>query len=313
MRLIEYLTANFCDSYAYFRHLNMALFLTLDKVYKLYHIDPSKKMEGIVVLHQQNDPEKEYTAHSRLFDGLLLGFMIRGSMKAQIHFLEYEINAGDIAVLQPQLMIDTKSLSKDAEIVTIGLSLDFIAAFPILHEFVMNSQIRWQPVIRLLQEDITLKNQLVELIQNFYQKSQSPRKVDMLRHLVMALMYMISEAYSDLTDQNSLVKNRTHEIIDEFYLLITKYATEQRSVKFYADKLHLTPQYLSTFLKKKTGKSVLQWVDHAMILQAKTLLKTSALSIKQISNELHFGETSLFCRFFKRNTGVSPGVFRNGQ
>lgn len=291
----------------------MALFLTLDNVYRLYNIDPSKKMEGIVVLHQQNQPEKQYTEHSRLFDGLLLCFMIQGSMKSQIHFLEYEINAGDIAVLQPRLMIDTKSLSIDAEIVTIGLSLDFIAAFPILQEFVMNSQIRWQPVVRLQDKEVRFKDELVNLIQNFYHKDHSPRKTEMLRHLVIALMYMISEAYSGLADNNSFVKNRSHEIIDDFYLLISKHATQQRSVKFYAEKLHLTPQYLSTFLKQKTGKSVLQWIDHAMILHAKTLLKSSGLSIKQISHELNFGETSVFCRFFKRITGVSPGFFREGR
>lgn len=148
----------------------MALFITLDNVYELYNLDPSKKTEGIIVLSQQNDPKKKYTTHSRLFEGLLLGFMVKGSMKSQIHFLEYEINAGDIAILQPQLMIDTKSLSEDAEIVTIGLSLDFITEFPILREFVMNNQIRWQPIIRLQLEDIKLQNELLTLIQNFYHK-----------------------------------------------------------------------------------------------------------------------------------------------
>lgn len=290
----------------------MALFLTPDNVYNLYHIDPSKKIEGIVILHQHNHPEKEYTKHTRIFDGLLLGFMIKGSMKAQIHFQEYELNAGDIAVLQPKLMIDTKSLSEDAEIVTIGLSLDFITAFPVLREFVMNNEVRWQPVIRLQSEEIGLQKELVTLIQNFYHKNPTPKKAEMLRHLVMALMCLISEAYSGLTNENSFTKNRTHEIIDDFYVLISKYATQQRSVKFYAEKLHLTPQYLSTFLKQKTGKSVLQWIDHAMILHAKTLLKSTNLSVKQIGHELNFEDSSVFCRFFKRITGVSPRSFRNG-
>ncbi|WP_430531362.1 hypothetical protein [Myroides sp. C15-4] len=49
-------------------------------------------------------------------------------------------------------MIETQALSKDAEIVNIGLSLDFISTFPILREFVMNDQLRWQPIIRLEQE-----------------------------------------------------------------------------------------------------------------------------------------------------------------
>ncbi|MFP3834516.1 helix-turn-helix domain-containing protein [Chryseobacterium sp. SIMBA_028] len=289
----------------------MALFITLDNVYKLYNLDLSKKTEGIVILSQQNDPKKKYTTHSRLFDGLLLGFMVQGSMKSQIHFLEYEINTGDIAILQPQLMIDTKSLSEDAKIVTIGLSLDFITEFPILREFVMNNQIRWQPIIRLQPEDVKLQNELLALIQNFYNKKPSSNKTQMLRHLVMVLISMISEVYSNLPNNKSLVKNRTHEIIDEFYLLISKHASQQRSVAFYAGKLHLTPQYLSTFLKQKTGKSVLQWIDHITILNAKTLLKSSNLSIKEISNELHFEETSVFCRYFKRIVGVSPKTYRN--
>ncbi len=295
------------------RHLNMALFITLDNVHTLYNIDVSKKMDGIAVLHQQHHPGKEYHKHTRLFDGLLLGFLMKGSMKAQIHFLEYEINAGDIAVLQPQLMIDTKSLSDDAEIVSIALSSDFITSFPILREFIMNDQIRWRPVIRLKEEEFVLQNELLNLIQKFYHKKESPGKAEMLRHLVISLMCMISEAYSGLKDHRILTKNRTHEIIDDFYLLISKYARQERTVKFYAEKLHLTPQYLSTFLKQKTGKSVLQWVDHTVILHAKTLLTSSNLSIKQISEELNFEETSLFCRYFKRVTGISPGAFRNEQ
>lgn len=289
----------------------MALFITLDNVYKLYNIDSSKKTEGIVILSQQNNAKKKYTSHSRLFDGLLLGFMVNGSMKSQIHFLEYEINKGDIAILQPRLMIDTKSLSEDAEIVTIGLSLDFITEYPVLREFVMNNQIRWQPVIRLQPEDMKLQNELLALIQNFYHKKTSSNKTQMLRHLIIVLINMISEVYSNSPNKKNLVKNRTHEIIDDFYLLISKYANQERSVVFYAKKLHLTPQYLSTFLKRETGKTVLQWIDYITILHAKTLLKSSNLSIKEISNELHFEEASIFCRYFKRVVGVSPKTYRD--
>lgn len=103
----------------------MALFITVDNVYQLYNIDSSKKTDGIVNFHQFNDLNKEYTEHSRLFDGLLLGFMNNGSMEMQIHFQDYEIHEGDIAVLPLQVLIDTKHLSDDAELLTIGLFLDF--------------------------------------------------------------------------------------------------------------------------------------------------------------------------------------------
>ncbi|WEK18280.1 MAG: helix-turn-helix domain-containing protein [Candidatus Pedobacter colombiensis] len=59
------------------------------------------------------------------------------------------------------------------------------------------------------------------------------------------------------------------------------------------------------------GEYYIQWIDHITILHAKTLLKSSNLSIKEISNELHFEESSVFCRYFKRIAGVSPKTYRN--
>lgn len=288
----------------------MALFITLDNVYKLYNVDTKQKTDGIIVFHQYSSSTDNYTKHNRLFEGLLLGFVLKGSMTTQIHFSDYEVNIGDIAVVPPQVMIETKSLSEDAEVSSIGLSLDFISTFPLLRELVMNEQIRWQPIIRLQEEDSLLQGELLELIEKVYHKKEGSSKIEMLRHLVMVLINMIVESYKDKPVNSVQVRNRTHEIIDEFYSLVSKYAHTHREVQFYADKLHLSSQYLSTFLKQNTGKSTLQWIDHILVLHAKTLLKSSKLTIKEISNELSFNDTSVFCRYFKRNTGVSPKVFR---
>lgn len=289
----------------------MALHITMNNVYRLYGMDSEQKIEGMVFLHQQNQAESIFNENTRLFDGLLLAFMLKGSMTTHIHFLEHEMHRGDVAILQPQLLIETKSLTQDAEIITIGLSLDFIASFPVLREFVMNDQIRWQPVIRLQEEEFLLQKELLTVIERFYNKKPSYRKTEMLQHLVSTLMCMVSEKYYSLNGTNSLALSRSHEIIDDFYLLLSKNAKKERNVQFYADQLNLTPQYLSTFLKEKTGKSVLQWVDEIRILHAKSLLKTSHLSITQISEELHFGDTSHFCRYFKRIVGISPRAYKN--
>ena len=296
-----------------FGYLCMPLFFTLDNIYNLYKIDPLKTIDGMVILDQSNQPNREYEDHRHQFDGLLLSFLIRGTMKTRIHFLEYDINPTDIVVILPQLMIDVQSASEDAEMITIGLSLDFIASFPNLREFIMNDEIRWHPVIQLKDEDRILQQELLSLLQKSYHKKPSSKKKELLQHLLFALISLISEAYSTYIERKERSKNRTHEIIDDFYVLISKYAIEQRSVKFYADKLHLTPQYLSTLLKKATGKSVLQWIDHILLMHAKTLLKSTNISIKELSNQLHFADSSLFCRYFKRHTGISPKSFRNAS
>jgi len=56
---------------------------------------------------------------------------------------------------------------------------------------------------------------------------------------------MLSEAYTGFPKSSSQSTNRTDEIIDNFYVLISKYANQQRSAKFYAEKLHITAQYLT--------------------------------------------------------------------
>ncbi|WP_353116921.1 helix-turn-helix domain-containing protein [Myroides odoratus] len=63
-------------------------------------------------------------------------------------------------------------------------------------------------------------------------------------------------------------------------------------------------------MRKKTGKSALKWINHIVVLQAKSLLRTTDLSVKEVSNQLNFQDPSLFCRYFKQHTGLSPNGFR---
>lgn len=283
----------------------------LDDFYKVYEIDSSLKTEGIVVVDQIFLKEDHLLNYKQQFDGLLLGFMLEGTMNARIHFMEYEIKKNEVALVLPQLIIEPIRASDDAKMITIGLSMDFLSGFPILREFITNDQIRWQPIIRFRQEDQQLPQELAIVLQKFFLKVQSTKKTEVLQYLIIAIITFLSESYTDLAQTKNLPKSRKHEIIDNFYVLISKYASQQRNVKFYAEKLYLSPQYLTTLLKQETGKSILQWIDHVAMIHAKSLLKSSHLSVKEISHELHFGDTSLFCRYFKRHSGMSPKSFRN--
>lgn len=286
-------------------------FYNLDDFYKVYEIDSSLKSEGIVVVDQTFSEEDYFSDYRQQFEGLLLGFMLEGTMNARIHFMEYEIKKNEVAIVLPQLIIEPLRASNDAKMITIGLSMDFLSGFPILREFITNDQIRWHPIIRFGEEDQHLQQELALLLQKFFLKTRSTKKIEVLQYLIFAIITFLSESYSGLAQTTNLPKSRKHEIIDNFYVLISKYATQQRNVKFYAEKLHLTPQYLTTVLKSETGKSILQWIDHVVMIHAKSFLKSSNLSVKEISNELHFGDTSLFCRYFKKHTGISPKGFRN--
>ena len=98
--------------------------------------------------------------------------------------------------------------------------------------------------------------------------------------------------------------------MNRFLTLVRNNYKDERTVEFYADKMNMTQKYMTTLIKKSSGKSAMQWIQEYVILDAKTQLSTSMSPIKQISYDLNFPSQSFFGRYFKRATGMSPLDYR---
>lgn len=105
-------------------------------------------------------------------------------------------------------------------------------------------------------------------------------------------------------------ESRKEEIVREFIRLIVKYVGEQYEVAFYAKELCITPGNLSRIIAAASGKSPLQWIGNALVVEAKILLHKPDATIKQVSNELHFGNQSSFGKFFRKHTGLTPVEYK---
>ncbi|WP_060874199.1 AraC family transcriptional regulator [Myroides odoratus] len=288
----------------------MTLFLSLDQLYALHELDSSLQGEGMFLVDHTDVPVNQYAYSRHQFEGLLLGFVLKGSMRTQVHFSEYEVNQGDVILALPHVMIDVKAESEDIEIITIGLSINLISSIPQLWEFVNSDKVRSNPLLHFHSEQQEVQREFLLYLQRFYHATASTQKNTIIRYHLLALMHMIMEAHEGLSSRVNAIKDRSTTIIDEFYTLISKQAIAHRDIHFYAEKLNLTPSYLTTLLRKKTGKSALKWINHIVVLQAKSLLRTTDLSVKEVSNQLNFQDPSLFCRYFKQHTGLSPNGFR---
>jgi len=99
-------------------------------------------------------------------------------------------------------------------------------------------------------------------------------------------------------------------LLDNFLEVLQKHYKVERGVDFYADKLCLTPKYLSTVIRQTSGKTAGEWIDEYVMLEAKALLKSTKMTIQQISDELNFPSQSFFGKYFKRLEGVPPKVYR---
>ena len=105
-------------------------------------------------------------------------------------------------------------------------------------------------------------------------------------------------------------QSRQEQVFNQFIQLVNQYASQERKVSFYADKLCLTPRYLKSLIRQASNRTVMDWINEAVIIEAKVLLKYSNKLIYQIADELNFPNTSFFCKFFKRMTGMTPLAYQ---
>jgi len=105
-------------------------------------------------------------------------------------------------------------------------------------------------------------------------------------------------------------RNRGQEILYRFLSLVNEFAGRERTVNFYADRLSLSPNWLSNVIKATSGKTVMDWINVAVIQKAKLALFYSDSPVYAIADDLNFASESIFSRYFKRETGLTPVEFR---
>ncbi|GGY11057.1 AraC family transcriptional regulator [Streptomyces hiroshimensis] len=103
---------------------------------------------------------------------------------------------------------------------------------------------------------------------------------------------------------------RSAEVARQFNLLLTETAGAGRSVGAYATRIGVSVGYLNETVKQTTGRTPGELIRAARTLEAKRLLAGSSLGVGQVARRVGFTDPAYFCRFFRRETGVSPGDFR---
>jgi AraC-like DNA-binding protein len=127
----------------------------------------------------------------------------------------------------------------------------------------------------------------------------------------MNFSYELANIFSNKKEMFSKPKiSRKEELLEKFLKLLFESFKEKHIVTFYAEKLCITPQYLSLILKELTGKSANKWIDDVLIVEAKIRLKAPDATVQQVADELCFSDQSTFGKFFKKHIGISPMEYR---
>lgn len=170
-------------------------------------------------------------------------------------------------------------------------------------------QIRMQPQISLSAEQFERIYRIVGLVRT---RRNEPSLF--AGHIVMAmtqvLLYEIMDAYMTNMPAGNMNLSRSDAVFMRFLALLSQYFRREREVSFYAGELGLTPRYFATIIREKSGMSPGGWIARFVIAEAKTQLLNPDVSVKEVSNILNFPNQSFFGRYFRQNTGLTPGEYR---
>lgn len=131
-----------------------------------------------------------------------------------------------------------------------------------------------------------------------------------IKNAVHNLLLDISDKRRKVHGNKMDQATRKEVIFERFKSLLNGYSDEHHDVAWYANAMMITPDYLSKIIREKTGESARATINESIISRAKYLMQQSDLSLKEISDMLHFVDQSSFGRFFKANTGLSPTEYR---
>ena len=133
-----------------------------------------------------------------------------------------------------------------------------------------------------------------------------PKATEYVRFQFLAFLSRIKYIAGNMSKPHSM---RADEIFHQFIEYVNIYATQNRRIPFYADKLGITPHHLSAVVKQVSGESAMEWINRAVIQRAKMML-SQGLTALQVSEAIGFTDAPYFNRYFKRLTGLTPGEYQ---
>ena len=249
------------------------------------------------------------------FDGLYIGLREKGQARFSINLKEFEVGYNDLVICSPGDLVQASLQDGSHLVQTLMVSSHFLKEMYIsLNSFMpfFASQ-KEHPVFHLKNEEMEELKSLFMILKDTV-RSEDYFRTDITKRLLAAYLYKLGSILyrhrPELQTEAAKPLKREEILFKEFIRLVSKHHRKERRVDFYAEQLFLSPKHFSTVIKKVSGKTAGQWIDDYVVLEAKTLLKYSAMSIQEVAYYMNFPNPSFFGKYFKQHTNMSPSEYK---
>lgn len=248
-------------------------------------------------------------------DAFIIGVGTEGETSVSFNLHEFKLKKDSIFIFTPKnvLQVNSQQYFK-ADVIAISpdfmrrINIDIKNMMPLFLKFVEN------PALTLTPEESRSMRGMIAQIERETRGPETHFSFDIVSGLIAATIYKVGDIMYHYLAEHPEGQNNSHNRAEEYFKqfthLLGEHFREERSVGFYARQLCITPKYLTTLIKRISGQSVSEWIDNYVILEAKTLLKYSTMSIQEIAYYLNFPNQSFFGSYFKRIAGMSPTQYK---
>ena len=134
--------------------------------------------------------------------------------------------------------------------------------------------------------------------------------ISFLRIFLLIICEVLLHMEKDLPTSDASTK-REKMVFNQFLSLLSHETQKRRQVAYYAERLFISPKYLSKVCRNVSGKSPLRWITDSVMEDSYALLRNTGLTVKEISNRMGFPNSSFFCQYFREQAGITPIEYRN--
>ena len=275
------------------------------------------RLQDFIVTFDNLDSKFPFTGQQQSFpvkcESFFTVILIEGEVRILINLHEVVVTPGHMLMMMPGCIFQNQSQSSDLRFFGVMLETEYMddmrksvgIRLDLTHRY-------YNYIVRHISPDVMTNNlQMYRMIRDELTMGDYLYKKEVVqRYCEVWVLKSLSLNTGADTPELTKPMSRKEQIFHDFLTLLEKFYTQERSISFYADRMCLTPKYLSTIIKDVSGKHGMQWIDEYVTLEAKAMLRNSELSVKQVSDHLNFPSQSMFGRFFKKMTGYSPKQYK---
>lgn len=232
----------------------------------------------------------------------------KGYLRGRCNLMDIDAVAPCMNILLPNQILEFTESSDDLEGMVVMMSARFTERLNIKVDFDLMQAFQSQRVIPLNEEALATMLQFCEMVKRLSQFPDHPFLMETAVNLTRAFFF--GAGYFFHQRPEAVTHSRGEQLVNRFLKLVQMHCRQERQLDFYAQELCISSKYLATTVKTVTGKTAGDWIEDYVMLEAKAMLTNTDMTISQISDHLHFPDTSTFGKYFRRHTGFSPKEFK---